>query len=320
MRKLFLPFVLLLLLINCGEVLEENISNKRINILAPADSALLASDTVTFWWNHIDGATDYEFHLVSPSFSNVNRVWVDTITKENLLTFVLAEGSYEWEIRALNTGYVSDYFYCSFMIGSSTATADHISEETVSLLTPVDEASINRLSVEFYWEDISDADEYEFWLVSPDFSSINKVWAETFTTENFISYNLEPGGYQWRVRAKNSSSETNYSVRSFQIDTTAVEDISMKTVNLRAPADSITLSAGNINLWWDVVNGASAYEVLVAKPSFEEDEIEELVFDQITGADKLTVSLDSGNYQWSVRAFNHTFSTQPSVRSLFVID
>ena len=92
-------FFLMLLAAGC-ELLEEDISDKKVPVIAPADR-----------WAAVEYAAGYEFTVVSPSFSAAGRVvadtviYADTLVRRFVCRLTLAEGEYEWSVAGFNGGY-----------------------------------------------------------------------------------------------------------------------------------------------------------------------------------------------------------------------
>lgn len=103
-------FFLMLLAAGC-ELLEEDISDKKVPVIAPADRVSTAAGTVDFRWVAVEYAAGYEFTVVSPSFSAAGRVVADTVIYADTLVrrfgcrLTLAEGEYEWSVAGFNGGY-----------------------------------------------------------------------------------------------------------------------------------------------------------------------------------------------------------------------
>lgn len=102
---------LLLILAGCG-ILEEDLSDTTVRIVAPADKVMLSAGPVSFRWQQVHGAAGYEFRVVSPSFDRAGRVVADTVIRVDSLgrgygcTLSLDEGDYQWSVAAFNGGYV----------------------------------------------------------------------------------------------------------------------------------------------------------------------------------------------------------------------
>ncbi len=83
----------------------EDISARKIQILAPTPDIVMSSGKVAFAWNPLAGADSYRLMLVSPSFTEVQRFVADTVVADHLVRFDLPNGKYQWRIQAQNSGY-----------------------------------------------------------------------------------------------------------------------------------------------------------------------------------------------------------------------
>ncbi len=108
--------VFILLLTACAIVLDEDISQEELILLSPGDSISTKTDSISFWWQRLDGAYEYEFRLVSPTFDEALHVYADSITPENTLSLQLEAGDFQWAVRAKNGGYATDFFSRTFTI------------------------------------------------------------------------------------------------------------------------------------------------------------------------------------------------------------
>lgn len=91
-------------------------------------------------------------------------------------------------------------------------TEKSLTNEQVSLTAPVDNLITTDSIPTFYWEQLDGATLYQIQIVSPKFDSIIRVYADTTISRNLFPFSLNKGKkYQWRVKAKNNSSSSNYS-------------------------------------------------------------------------------------------------------------
>lgn len=98
----------------CG-VLEEDLSERRIEILGPLSGAAVPAGEVSFRWRAVEGAACYEFTVVESSFAAVRRIVCDTLIAADTLgaargyglRATLAAGTYQWRVTAANGGYAS---------------------------------------------------------------------------------------------------------------------------------------------------------------------------------------------------------------------
>lgn len=95
---------------------------------------------------------------------------------------------------------------------TGTLTEKYLANEKVILSAPIDSLVTNDSIPSFYWEILDGATKYQLQVVSPKFDAIIKVYADTTIATNLLNFSLNKGKqYQWRVKAKNSSSETAFS-------------------------------------------------------------------------------------------------------------
>ena len=192
----------------CDDIFEENISDDLVLLVAPSDGVEVDSGSVTFLWELLDGATDYELQVFSPDFQAPANVHADTIVSENSFTTALGVGDYAWGVRALNSAYSTEFSVNNFVVVAG-ATAPDISESSVVLRSPVDNASIDSGSVVFLWDEVLNASQYRLQLVTPSFEAITSILTDTLTEELNFSTVLDSGQYQWRVQGINTASSTD---------------------------------------------------------------------------------------------------------------
>jgi hypothetical protein len=89
------------------------------------------------------------------------------------------------------------------------------------------------------------------------------------------------------------------------------ESLDNEQVILKAPVDSIVSSESIQAFYWLPFDSGTKYELLIVSPRF--DSIERFVTDTIVQKNQFQLSLQSGEYQWKVRAFNFSSSTQYSL-------
>ena len=102
----------------------------------------------------------------------------------------------------------------------------------------------------------------------------------------------------------------------FSCEALLVEDISDQSVVILAPNNNVSVSEGNIDFDWQLVDDADMYQIQIATPSFTE--ATQIVFDSITEVNTVTKELSIGEYQWRVKAINSEYETQYSTVSFSV--
>ena len=95
---------------------------------------------------------------------------------------------------------------------------DDISKEKVILLAPANGVNINNEQVNFSWEAVEEADEYQLQVARPSFEQAIELVADTTLSQRTYAQSFEIGDYEWRVRALNSGYKSKYSTRKFTVE------------------------------------------------------------------------------------------------------
>lgn len=217
MRKLVILFYLLgILLYSCRkDFIVEDIEDKSITVIAPANNLTTTNNQVTFWWEELDGAEKYKIQVVKPSFASVTQIIADTSLSGTKFSLSLQPGSYQWRIQATNAGGSTDFQTYNLTVD----TTSNLSGLTVSTIGPVTNYLTNKLRVEFSWNALNAADKYQIILLN----SGNGTIKDTTTVLTTYTYNFSSqGAYSWKVRALNDFSISQFNATlTFTIDLTA---------------------------------------------------------------------------------------------------
>ena len=94
------------------------------------------------------------------------------------------------------------------------------------------------------------------------------------------------------------------------------KDISKSVITLLSPADSLVTDDFEHTFWWDPVDDATGYQLQIVSPSF--DYIKDLVVDTNLSAEQFIYTLYPDTFEWVVRAYNGSSSTEFSSRILII--
>lgn len=195
----------------------KNIEKEKIVINSPADNLNTPSNQITFWWDELDGAEDYKIQIVKPNFNSPQQLIVDTVISDNKFIYTFVPGTYQWRIRANNSGGSTDYFTRTLTVD----TTSNLVYLSVGLVNPINKTVLGSNSVIFSWNSISSASYYELKITSLLTNSVTTF--QNITTTSYpvifgVSGNNEER-FSWQVRAFNSFSQTqNYNSNTFKID------------------------------------------------------------------------------------------------------
>ncbi len=193
-----------------------------------------------------------------------------------------------------------------------------ISNKTVSILAPTNDAILKTNEITFTWEALEEAETYQIQIATPNFVNATQILVDSTLAKTSFTKTLDSGSYQWRVRAGNSDYQTAYTVISFDLDTAVVLDISNTPVELSAPADNATFSdSETLNFSWETIDGATEYVLQIATPNFENPAktVEDKTLTETTFS---VSSLEKENYQWRVKAKNAIHETNYTTRNFII--
>lgn len=192
-----------------------------------------------------------------------------------------------------------------------------IDKRQVTLQAPADAYRSPKYNISFWWDDVEDALTYRLQIVSNNFSSPGGLIADTVVNRGTFSINLDPGEYQWRVRAENGSSATAYSAaRAF---TVLQSSIKQQAVELRSPANNTLTNRSLTNFQWNSLYGATQYHIEIDTNNFVNEST--LLYDQTVPGQQVNFSLPKDMvYQWRVRAENDTAQARWSVINQITLD
>lgn len=204
----------------CDDIIEVvDISKETVTVLAPVNETTLIDTDVTFIWDTVEEAEGYKIQIATPSFEAATEiVTADSILTKTFFSKTLVSGSYEWRVRAENSGYVTGYTTQKFTLLSPDPV--DISKELIVISSPTNGATfLNTDTINFSWKTIEGAREYVIQIVTPNFENITEtIKDETITNTGFSVSNLSKNDYKCRVKAKNSGYETGYTEIAFTVN------------------------------------------------------------------------------------------------------
>lgn len=279
-----------LLLTSCEEIImEKDISDQEVELIAPINNAQFMSTSLAFTWSEVIDATEYRLQIARPNFNNPLQIVLDTTITGTTFTQQLPIGEYEWRVRALNSGYTTVYSKRSFVIINN----DEFQNNLVQLISPVSNLVSNNPSQLLTWQGIIGATSYNVQITNEN----NSIVADLNTITSSLTYPFPEGSFEWKVRATNGTNYTLFSGRNLLIDTT-----SPNTPTLSSPSNNETIANGNVNFEWTrtPING-----------SIEKDSIYIYTNSNLTtllqkseSSSPYTISLTAGTYYWRVKSFD----------------
>lgn len=273
---------------SCRDFLVMNIEDKQVNVLAPANNAIISNGQVQFWWDTLRDATQYRLQIVSPSFDSITNVYADTLVTGTRFTINLQAGNYAWRIAGVNSAYMSKYVTRNFQID----TGQTLTGKFIYIITPANNASLNNKNINFTWNSLNGA---TFYRIQIDSNFTNKYEFTTVNTNYGLS--LNEGAWTWRVRAENASTISQYST-----DASFTIDISTPTTPILTNPANNTNTTQNINLQWQSDAGIAYDSVLVFSDAALTNRV---VADRSITKSYILPTLSVGSYYWQVYSYDN---------------
>jgi len=292
MKKITYLLLLCLTIFSCEEILlEDDISDAVVRLVAPVDNAQFASTGLTFTWEPVENGTQYQIQIARPSFSEPLQIVTDNTTDTTSFTTQLNVGQYEWRVRAVNSGYASAYTTRKITVVSN----DDFQSNSVTLSSPSNDIITNTASQNLAWQPVLGATGYRLQVLNTATSTI--AFEQDVTVTNY-AYTFPEGNYQWKVRATNGSQNTLYSARSLLVDTTAPNKPA-----LTSPANLSNTSDNNISFQWTRTPLAGSVET-DSIYIYTNQNLTTLQYKNREASPYATSSLTAGTYYWFIKSFD----------------
>jgi len=200
----------------------------------------------------------------------------------------------------------STYYSCSEFISVN------LRKKSLTVLAPSNGTISTNYTITFWWEKLKGADMYELQVVQPDFNNIQKLFLDTVITTNKFSMTFAPGDYQWRVRAMNNSSNTDYVNYWFTIDSSL--DLASQTLLLLSPANNVYKNTLTHTFSWSPLSNADNYVFqLFDSSGVAAGAAQSVITNSVTNT-----FTSQGVFKWRVFAQNAISSSPYSERTIIV--
>lgn len=189
-----------------------------------------------------------------------------------------------------------------------------ISNDTVQIISPQNNQEITSNVVNFQWNELDGANKYRVQVYSASSSLI----IDSLVTQKNLSYPMNQGTYQWRVRAENAAYQSNYTFNNtFSVIET--DDLTNQQVILLNPSDNLYTNNTSVILNWQSLNAADTY-------SFELINVTngETIVNQQPNITTTSITLSNAilnidaEYRWKIKAINTSSETAFSSRKIYL--
>lgn len=219
----------------------------EFDLLSPVSGETIV-DTLspTLTWSSAPNATSYDIEISDDNFNTIiSNATVNNISYST--TNLTNNQSYQWRVKPKNRTKFGVIKTSYFMVELPDVVAP-------TILSPNDGVSNQLLNLPLIWEPVFGAKYYDVEVSENGFSS----FIRNITTQN-TSYTVTgldvSTNYQWRVRARNDVSTSDYSTRSFTTES-AYLNVNKSSVSFSYGSGSTSFSVSS-NIAWSVTDNAS---------------------------------------------------------------
>ncbi|HCT31383.1 MAG TPA: hypothetical protein DIW31_11800 [Bacteroidales bacterium] len=240
MKRISIYLMIALLITACDEVFDKDLSNSKLNLVAPNDALVSTKTTVTFLWDEVDDADSYKLQIVSPSVDTILSMPLDIELTTNKHEVTLNPGRYNWRVKALNSSSETKWFTRKLTILDNP----DLTDQEVILSSPGEQSAFGYKKIKFKWTKLPNATKYKV-IIKTDEWTQDPIF-ESETVYDTITNTLDEGKYVWGVVAINDISESQPQQKTFFIDLTAPQK-----PTLLSPANESTITGSTAMLTWE---------------------------------------------------------------------
>jgi hypothetical protein len=192
----------------------------------------------------------------------------------------------------------------------------NISNKTITVNAPADNLKTPVSKVTFWWEAVEGADKYNVQVVKPSFTNVAQLVVDTNLTLTKWNITLQPGIYQWRIRAINSGYSTAYQTYNLTIDSSDV--LTGQDVVPVEPISGFVTRNKAVTFSWLPISSATSYSIEISLGS-------SIVNYSVVSSSPYTYTFSvstASNYaaSWRIKAMNASTVSQYNTPQTFTID
>lgn len=257
--------------------------------IAPSNASSQVEKVVHFQYERlgVEGSAETDSLFVFTDSNLTNLVLKARVVNNNHFQEFLT-GTYYWYLRSYDKAGNKS---AKSNVSSFTIIEDFTVKE-VELVAPSNELISNTAQQTLQWNEIAGASDYRVLIHKVNSNVILKDYTLPITSKTIT---FEDGYYTWKVRAQNSTQNTQYTSRNLLIDTTP-PNISI----LQSPANEKVLNNTTVHFIWnrEAVDGSSEKSTLYV---YSDIGLTDLVFSSEVLENSLYRDLGPGVYYWRVK-------------------
>ncbi len=272
----------------------------------PANGSTVTTQTPTFEWYSVDGATEYKLEVRKDTIDGQKLFEVEVTGTSFTPTAILNPGTYAWHVMSYRSG-VWTGVWSTQPFTFIVQTGGELTPPQLS--TPVNGSTVD-FPMTFAWSSVSGAYSYTLeYSKDINFDEDKTTSVTLFGTSYVVSSALDEGRWYWRVQANASGGSSGpwSTVWSFEVG--------LPVPQLLSPGDETTQGTSAVNFDWSDVTGSQIggelydldHFVLQYSPSSEFESGNTITISESGGLPLRDsrygpLNLGDGTYYWRVKA------------------
>lgn len=184
-----------------------------VSAATPDDEATGLNTEITFEWFTAPDALTYQIQVSQDgTFASVHSEETTADTVQTISGFDY-NSSYSWRVRGVHNNVNGEWSE----VRSFTVKEEELVPGSVTLVYPVSEVLQDEGTIEFTWQSVDNADEYEI-EVSDESNFSNILFSDQLAATERTFTGFEEKTYHWRVRAGNSAGWGGYTTATFEVE------------------------------------------------------------------------------------------------------
>ena len=188
-----------------------------------------------------------------------------------------------------------------FATGCAKWVSIDISNDSILLISPVENQSDSLQKKTFVWEELEGAKHYRLQIVSTSFDSILSYVLDSAVSATSYSISLTPNTYEWRVRGENDDYNSVWSTRKLIVSTST--SLANQKLTGVSPVSGLNTNKMEQTFTWDELVSANEYSVTII------DEDDESTYDIVKKEEYSYTFTKEGLFTVNIKALNEVSSS-----------
>jgi len=226
---------------------------------SPANDATVPGTSVTFKWNAVTGATNYNVRIYTEAGAIALDQWVGNILSHTVNSFANKGKAFSWRVRARNSSGLGPFSAKRTFINGTTSAVP----SAPALMSPANGGYAPGTSVTFKWQAVTGATNYNVRIYTETGAIALDQWVGNILSHTVNGFSNTGKAFSWRVRARNSSGLGPFSAKRTFINGNETSSTALPAPALSFPSNGGSAPGTEVTFKWQGVQGATDYNIKI---------------------------------------------------------